>query len=693
MYLCLLISSIMNYLKIAIMILLVSVVSCNRKENAPATGTEDTFEFVIDRFADIEIMRYRVDDWDQLSLKQKELVYYLSQAALCGRDIIYDQNCRYNLRVRGTIDNIVGTYSGDRQCEEWQHFMEYAKRFWFSNGMHHHYANDKFFPDISKEYFNTLLAQSDTASFPYTDGENYKQFATTITDIIFNPKVAAKRTFQDTGKDLVTNSAVNFYEGVTQKEAEGFYSRLAMADGNDPQRPLSHGLNSKLCKNENGELVEQVYRIGGLYSEAISQIVYWLDKAAAVAENDAQKEHILKLIDYYKSGNLQTWDDYNILWVQDTKSLVDYVNGFIEVYTDPMGRKATWEAVVDYKDLKNSKRAEIISQNAQWFEDHSPVDALYKKKVVKGVEAKVSTVAHLGGDCYPATPIGINLPNANWIRKEHGSKSVTMENLMYAYAQARLKNGSSQEFYDSKEDLDLLEKYGYISDNLQVDLHECLGHGSGQMLHGVSDSLLKNYHSTIEEARADLFSLYYIADPKIVELGLLPNAEAYKACYYKYILNGLMLQLNRINLGDQITEAHMRNRALIARWCYEKGEDDNVIEKVTRDGKTYIKINDYDKLRKLFGKLLGEIQKIKSTGDYEAAKDIVETYGVRIDPVLHKEVKRRYEALNIAPYGGFVNPEFVVTKDGDKIKDISLRYPTNYVQQMLNYDKQFHFIK
>lgn len=668
--------------------MLISLISCNKKEE-----NADAFAFVIDRFADIEIMRYRVDDWDQLTLKQKELVYYLSQASLCGRDIIYDQNCRYNLRVRSTIDNILTTYKGDRQNSDWQNFMIYAKRFWFSNGMHHHYANDKFFPDISKEYFATLLAQSDTTGFPFLEEENFSLFSDNITNIIFNPEIAAKRTYQNADNDLITNSAVNFYENVTQQEAEAFYAHMAKKDSNNKETPLSYGLNSKLYKTEDGELAEQSYRIGGLYSDAISKIVYWLEKAATVAENEAQQKHILKLIEYYKSGDLKSWDDYNILWVKDTKSHIDYVNGFIEVYTDPMGRKATWEAVVNFKDLKNSKRAEIISQHAQWFEDNSPIDALYKKKVVKGVDAKVITVAHLGGDCYPATPIGINLPNANWIRKEHGSKSVTMENLMYAYAQARLQNGSTQEFYHSKEEIRLLEKYGYISDNLQVDLHECLGHGSGQMLPNVSDSLLKNYHSTIEEARADLFSLYYIADPKIVELELLPNKEAYKACYYKYILNGLMLQLNRIELGEQITESHMRNRAIIARWCYEKGEEYKVIEKVKKDGKTYIKINDYDKLRQLFGKLLSNIQKIKSTGDYDAAKQIVETYGVHIDPILHQEVKQRFAKLDIAPYGGFINPEFVVTHDGDKIKDISIQYPTDYVQQMLDYDKQFHFIK
>lgn len=671
--------------------LLVASTSCSKKDASKANVEPDTFNFVIDRFADIEIMRYRVDDWDQLSLKQKELIYYLSQAALCGRDILYDQNCKYNLRVRGTIDNIVNTYSGDRSSPDWQNFMVYAKRFWFSNGMHHHYSNDKFFPEISTDYFAQLVLQSDSAGFPYSEKENRDQFLKTMSDIIFNPKVAAKRVFQDTSKDLVTNSAVNFYENVSQKEVEAFYSQLAKND--DETCPLSWGLNSKVYKDAKGKVCEATYCLNGLYGKAIEQIIFWLKKASEVAENEAQKNHLQKLIEYYETGNLKTWDEYNILWVKDVVSQIDYVNGFIEVYTDPMGRKATWEAVVDYKDLKNNKRTELISDNAQWFEDNSPIDALYKKKEVKGVVAKVITVAQLGGDCFPATPIGINLPNANWIRAEHGSKSVTMENLMYAYAQARLKNGSNDEFYFSNTEKELVEKYGYISDNLQVDLHECLGHGSGQMLPGVADSMLKSYHSVIEETRADLFSLYYIADPKIVELGLLPDAEAYKACYYKYILNGMMLQLNRINLGDEITEAHMRNRALIANWCYEKGEEENIIEKVEKDGKTYLKINNYEKLRALFGKLLTEIQKIKSTGDYAAAKTIVETYAVKIDAKLHKEIKQRYEALDIAPYGGFVNPEFVITEENGKIKDITLRYPSDYVKQMLDYDNKYHFLK
>lgn len=669
--------------------------SACKKETQHTHLEKDTdFEYVIDRFADVEIMRYQIDNWDDLSLKQKELVYYLSEAALCGRDIIFDQNCAYNLSVKATLENIVNTYTGNRNSADWQKFMVYVKRFWFSNGFHHHYSNAKFYPEISQTYFNELIQNSNETAFPTQENETIEQFAKRLTEVVFSSKIAPLKISQDPQKDLITNSAANFYENVSQKEVEKYYAKLMKEDAAaDPQRPISYGLNTKVVKNEKGEVVELPYKMDGLYGPAIEKIVFWLSKAADVAENEAQRNHLNKLIEFYRTGNLKTWDEYNILWVEDNASHIDYVNGFIEVYGDPMGQKATWEAVVDFKDLKNNKRTEIISKNAQWFEDNSPIDNIFKKKEVRGVVAKVITVAQLGGECYPATPIGINLPNANWIRKEHGSKSVTMENIMYAYAQAKIKNGSMDEFYFSDKEIENAKKYGYISDNLQVDLHECLGHGSGQMLPGVSDGSLKNYHSVIEETRADLFSLYYIGDQKMLDLGLLPDMEAYKSCYYKYILNGMMLQLNRINKGDDITEAHMRNRALIANWCYAQGLSDNVIEKVTRDGKTYIKINDYEKLRNLFGELLVEIQKIKSTGDYNAAKAIVETYAVKIDPELHQEVIDRFAKLDIAPYGGFVNPEFVVEMSGDKIKDIKVEYPKDYTKQMLDYSKKYSFLK
>lgn len=666
--------------------------ACKNPENQPVNDDAD-FDFVIDRFADIEIMRYRVDDWDSLSLQQKELVYYLSQAACCGRDILFDQNCEANLLVKSAIDNIFQSYNGDKNNKDWMNFVVYAKRFWFSNGIHHHYANDKFFPEISREYFISLLDNSNQNEFAIDDYQSFEEFKNDIVDIVFNPERYPNKICQNTDVDLVKNSAVNFYSGVSEKEVESFYQQLkSNFPSADPERAISYGLNSKLIKNADGQVVEDVYKADGLYGKAIKQIIYWLEKAAAVAENPAQKAHIEKLMEFYTNGDLKTWDDYNILWVQDTISQVDYVNGFIEVYNDPLGQKGAWEGLVNYKDFKNNKRTEIISENAQWFEDHSPIEDQFKKKTVKGVIAKVITVAQLGGDSYPAPPIGINLPNANWIRKDYGSKSVTIENLMYAYDQARQSNGVGAEFYYSDEEAELIQEYGYVSDNLQVDMHECLGHGSGQMLPGVSDAALKNYHSVIEETRADLFSLYYIADPQMVKLGLLPDNDAYKACYYKYILNGLMLQLNRIELGNEITEAHMRNRAIIARWCLENGQADHVVELMKRDDKTFVKINDYEKLRQLFGKLLSEIQTIKSTGNYAQAKQMVEKYGIKIDADLHREVKDRYALLDIAPYGGFVNPTFDVKEKEGKIVDIQLVYPNSFVDQMLEYDQKYNFL-
>lgn len=670
--------------------------SCNRKPMKELNIREDNFDYVIDRFADIEIMRYTVDHWGDLSLQQKTMIYYLSEAALCGRDILYDQNCKYNLEIKSTLTHILTTYSGEREGKAWEDFLIYAKRFFFSNGIHHHYGNEKFFPECPSDYFLSLLQNSAPDYALLSENEDVDTFQKRIIDIIYNPKIAPVRISQNTisGSDLVRESAVNFYEGVTQAEVEKFYEKLKKSDKDaDPERPISYGLNTKVIKDESNKVVEVPYKIGGLYSDAIEKIVYWLELAMSVAENPIQRNHLEKLIQYYQTGDLRIWDEYNVLWVQDIDSHIDYVNGFIEVYTDPLGQKATWEALVNYKDVKNSERTQIISKNAQWFEDHSPVDPQFKKEEVKGVEAKVIIAAQLGGDCYPATPIGINLPNANWIRKEYGSKSVTIHNIMYAYEQARMRSGYADEFFYSTREIEFQEKYGFLTENLQVDLHECLGHGSGQMLPGVEDGALKNYHSVIEETRADLFSLYFIGDPKTVDLGLLPTDEAYHACYYKYIVNAMMLQLNRIELGDVIKQAHMRNRAIIANWCYENGIEDNIIEKIRRNNKTYIIINDYEKLRKMMGELLREVQRIKSTGDFAAAKKLVETYGVNIDPELHKEVKERYALLDVAPYGGFVNPIFTPVLKNDKITDIRVDYASDYLQQMLEYEKKYNFLK
>lgn len=650
-----------------------------------------TNNYLLEQFADIKIMRYTVPGFDKLTLKQKTLVYYLSQAALCGRDIIWDQNCKLNLPIRATLEGIVRNYKGDRKSKDFANFMVYVKRVWFSNGIHHHYSNDKFFPEVSKEYFASLIKQSAGAKFPINKGETMAQFTARMTSYIFDPNVAPKKISSDNSKDLITQSACNFYENITQKEAEDFYQKMKNKDG-ETATPVSYGLNSKLVK-ENGVVKELVYKVGGLYSKPIEKIIFWLAKAKEVAENPAQKAHIEKLISFYQTGDLKTWDEYNVLWVKDVQSSIDYVNGFIEVYGDPIGMKATWESVVNFKDFEATKRTEKISGNAQWFEDNSPVDSKFKKKEVKGVSAKVITVAQLGGECYPTTPIGINLPNANWIRKDHGSKSVTMENITYAYDQAALGNGVLEEFCYSSEEMERARKYGSLADNLHTDLHECLGHGSGQMLPGVSDDALKNYHSALEEARADLFALYYIMDPKMVEIGLFESLEVAKAEYDKNIRNGMLMQLTRIEFGKNIEQAHMRDRALIARWCYEKGASENVIEKKVKDNKTYFVINDYQKLRALFGQLLAEIQRIKSTGDYEAGKALVENYAVKVDPEMHKEVLDRYSKLNVAPYGGFVNPKLILIEKDGKVMDVKIDYPGDYTNQMLEYGRNYSFLK
>ena len=633
------------------------------------------FHYLIDEFADLKIMRYKVPGWEELSLGQKEYIYHLSEAAKYGRDIIWDQNCKWNLPVRHTLENILENYKGDRNCAEFAQFETYAKRVFFSNGIHHHYSEDKFFPECPREYFASLMAAV---------GEENAD----LLEIIYNPDLLSQRKSTNASGDIVAESAVNFYEGVTRAEVEKFY-----ADMVDPadKTPISYGLNSRLVKGPDGIIREEVYKVGGLYGPAIEKICEQLEMAAAVAENDAQKQYIASLVEYYRTGDLRLWDKYNIEWLSDTLGTVDFVNGFVEDYNDPLGRKATWEALVNFKDMEASRRTEIISANAQWFEDNSPVDQRFKKKEVKGVSAKVINAATLAGDCYPATPIGINLPNADWIRREHGSKSVTIANITAAYSKAAEESPRSMlsEFAWSEEEIALQKKYGSLTDDLHTDLHECLGHGSGQLLPGTSPNALGEFSSTLEETRADLFGLYYIADPKLVELGILPNMEAYKAQYASYIRNGIFTQFTRVELGRPNTEAHMQNRKLIADWCYEKGLKDNVIEKKVRDGKTYFVVNDYEALRGLFGELLAEIQRIKSEGDYKAGKALVEKYAVNIDPELHKEVKERYAALNLKPYGGFVNPTIVPVKKGGKVVDYRIDYTQGYMEQMLEYGHKY----
>ena len=654
-------------------------------------GSSKAFNYMVDKFADLEILRYQVPGFESLSLKQKQLLYHLSEAALMGRDILFDQNGRYNLAIRRTLEAIYTDYKGDRENPEFKALETYLKRVWFSSGIHHHYALDKFQPEFSAEFFMNCLHQVDASKLPLQKGENVDQLLAKLARVMFDPSVMPKRSVQSGDADLILASSNNYYGGgINQQEVEAFYAQ--MKQGQDTIAPISYGLNSRLVK-ENGEVKEQVWKVDGLYGEAIEHIVAELQAAIPFAENDAQKAIIEKLIAYYQTGDLKTFDAYSILWVEDTASEVDFVNGFIETYGDPLGMKASWESTVNFINKEATTRTKIISDNAQWFEDHSPVDARFKKEEVKGVSAKVITVAMLGGDCYPATPIGINLPNADWIRRDHGSKSVTIENITEAYDKAAQGNGFGEEFIWSDTERTLIKQYGFESDNLHTDLHECLGHGSGKLLPGTDPDALKAYSSTLEEARADLFALYYMADAKITELGLLPNEEAYKAAYYKYIMNGLMTQLVRIELGKDVTEAHMRNRQLIAKWAYEQGKADKVIEIAERDGKHYIVVNDYAKLRELFGRLLAEVQRIKSEGDYAAGKALVENYGVKVDPTLHKEILERYTKLNLAPYKGFVNPQMKEVKNAKgEVTDIVLDYSEGYAEQMLRYSRDYSFL-
>lgn len=678
--------------QLALLLIMIGLITASCNQEQKKTEPQQEFKFLLEQFADLKIMRYQVPGFDELTLQQKELVYYLSQAALAGRDILFDQNYKYNLAIRRTLENIAENYKGNRESDEFKKFMVYTKRVWFSNGIHHHYSKDKFFPEITPAYFESLMRETSGGSFPLREGQDLESFIAEIVPVIFDPNIAPKAVSQEAGKDLLLNSACNFYEGVTEQEAELFYKNLkdqAVKAGADTL--VSFGLNSKLVKR-NGVVAEEVYKLGGLYSQAIEQVVYWLKKAAGVAENSHQKAVIEALVKYYETGDLSIWDEYNVLWVQDLDSHIDFVNGFIENYGDPMGLKATWESVVNFKDIKATQRAETISANAQWFEDHSPVDAQFKKPEVKGVSAKVITAAQLGGDCYPSTPIGINLPNADWIRKEHGSKSVTIENITYAYDQAAIGNGMIEEFAASPEEIELAKNFGSLASNLHTDLHECLGHGSGQLLPGTRGDELKNYGSPLEEARADLFALYYIADPKMMELGLYDNEGVYKAEYNSYIRNGMLTQLTRIEPGKTIEQAHMRCRQLIAAWSYDLGKDRNVIEKFERDGKTYVKVNDYEALRELFGKMLSEIQRIKSEGDYTAGRDLIEKYAVQVDQKLHSEILARFSKLNLAPYGGFINPVFVPVTQNGKIVDVKVEYPDDYTGQMMDYSKNHSFL-
>lgn len=652
---------------------------------------KEEFSYIVDQFADLQILRYQVPGFANLSLRQKQLLYHLSEAALMGRDILFDQNGRYNLVIRRTLEAVYLYGKVDKSSADYQAFEVYLKRVWFANGIHHHYGEDKFIPGFSEAFFDAAVRSVDTSLLPLKADETVDALLARLKPVIFDPSVMPKRTVQSGDTDWIQASANNYYgEDVTQAEVEAFYGKMK-AEG-DSRCPLSYGLNSRLEK-ENGQLVERVWKVGGLYSEAIERIVAELEKATAFAENEKQRRIISTLIDYYRTGDLRTFDAYSILWVEDTDSQVDFVNGFIETYGDALGLKASWESTVNFRNEEATRRTQVISENAQWFEDHSPVDKRFKKERVKGVSAKVITVTMLGGDCYPSTPIGINLPNADWIRRDHGSKSVTIENIMEAYDKASQGSGFSDEFVWSDEERNRIKTYGFLTDMLHTDLHECLGHGSGQLLPGTDPDALKAYASTLEEARADLFGLYYLADPKMQELGLVPDGEAFKAEYYKYMMNGLLTQLVRIEEGKDVEEAHMRNRQLIARWVFEQGAADMVVELKKREGKTFVVIHDYQQLRVLFGKLLAEVQRIKSEGDYEAGRSLVENYGVKIDPVLHHEIRERYVRLHLSPYKGFVNPVMREVKDNSgHVTDITLDYTEGYAEQMLRYSRDYSYL-
>lgn len=674
-----------NKIILGVMLILMSFLACQ-------TGEKDrSFKVIADQFADLRVLRYQIPGFDNLTLQQKKLVYYLYEAALSGREIIYDQNYKHNLLVRRTIESIVKTYTGERNTEDFEKFMVYAKRIWFSNGIHHHYSSIKFVPDISEEYFTALVKSSEVGELATNGISSTDDLIAKLKPIIFDPNLDAKRVNQDSNVDMVVNSANNYYEGVTQPEAEAFYDALTAKD--DPT-PVSYGLNSKLVM-ENGKVTEKVWKVGGMYSEAIEKIVYWLEKASGAAENDKQKKALDLLIEYYKTGDLRKFDEYNIAWVKDTESIVDVINGFIEVYGDPLGYRGAFESVVSIKDMETTKRIDAIGAEAQWFEDNSSIMDEHKKKNVTGISAKVITVVVESGDSSPSSPIGINLPNASWIRKQHGSKSVTLGNLTRTYNLASQEGGgTTAEFAFSQEEIDRAKEWGALSSDLHTDMHEVIGHASGQIEEGVGTTkeTLKNYASALEEGRADLVALYFIMDQKLVDIGVMPSLEVAKTEYDGYIRNGLMVQLRRLKLGEDVEEAHMRNRQMVAKWVYEKGQAENVIERKVRDGKTYFVINDYQKLRELFGQLLREVQRIKSQGDYEAGKHLIETYGVKVDRDLHKEVLERFAKLNIAPYSGFINPRLVPVFEGDEIVNVKVEYPDNFVEQMLEYAEKYSFL-
>jgi dipeptidyl-peptidase-3 len=642
-----------------------------------------------EKFADIKILRYSVPEFEKLNLNQKIYIYYLSQAALCGRDILWDQNNRYNLSIRSVLETIWKSFKGNHKSQEFKLFEIYLKRVWFSNGIHHHYSTEKLPAGFSSDYFEELVSNSDWSGFPIPSGKSFPLFISEIRDIIFNAEKEAKRVNLQADQDLITTSANNYYQGVSQEEAETFYAQLKSTSGTEP---VSYGLNSTLVK-ENGKLSEQVWKLNGKYTKAIEKIIFWLNKAIEYAENELQKKYIGSLIEYYETGDLALFDQYSIDWVKEQEGEIDFVNGFIEVYGDPLGIKGSWESIVNYKDQEATKRATILSENAQWFEDHSPVSPEFKKSEVRGVSAKVINVAMLGGDCYPATPIGINLPNAEWIREQFGSKSVTIENITQAYFLDSINSGMLEEFAGSDEEIERAKKYGYLAGNLHTDLHECLGHGSGKVREGINTDNLKNYYSTIEETRADLFALYYMMDEQMIKLGLIPTIDAAKAEYDAYLRNGLITQLTRIEPGKDIEESHMRNRQLIVRWAYEAGKDQKVIEFVHSDGKTFVKINDYQLLRVLFGQLLREIQRIKSEGDFEAARNLVEPFGVKVDRKLHEEVLARFKMLDLAPYAGFINPVYELkTWPCGTPNDVLISFDEDFTSQMLRYSKDYRFL-
>ncbi|GAB2770211.1 dihydrofolate reductase [Rhabdobacter roseus] len=661
--------------------------ACDNKPNDTSQSTPD-FKVMAESFADLQVLRYQVPGWEELSLQQKTLAYYLYEAALSGRDIIYDQHGQYNLTVRKTLEAIYGTYSGSKSGEDWEQFQTYAGRVWFSNGLHHHYSNDKILPEFSAEYFSELIQKTDASQLPLQPGETVAAFLARVQKIIFDPTFQPKMVDLRAGIDNVVHSSNNFYEGVTQKEVEDFYATFPQSD----QEP-EWGLNSKVVK-VNGQVQERVWKSGGMYGPAIDKIIFWLQKAVTVAENDQQKLALQRLVEYYQTGDLKKWDAYNIAWVADTASRLDVVNGFVEVYNDAIGKKGSFESVVSLKDMVATRRIKAIADQAQWFEDNAPLLPAHKKKEVKGISAKAITVIVEGGDATPSTPIGINLPNSDWVRKDYGSKSVSLSNIVHAYNASSAGSGFLDEFVGNEASLQRMKKYGNLASDLHTDMHECIGHASGQLNSGVGtpDKTLKNYASTLEEARADLVALYYIMDQKLVDIGVMPSLEVGQAEYDSYLMNGLMTQLTRLKPGDQIEEAHMRNRALNAYWVYEKGKADNVVEFVKKNGKTYVQVNDYARLRVLFGELLREIQRIKSEGDFEAGKALVETYGVKVNPVLHQEVLERYAKLNVKPYKGFIQPRLVPVMEGDKITDVKLEYPDSFFDQMLEYAKNYSYL-